>query len=433
MTPSSSAPARTGWPRPSRWPAAGRSVLVVEGKETIGGGMRTAELTLPGFIHDVCSAIHPLGVASPFFRSLPLAEHGLEWIFPPAALAHPLDDGTAVVLERSVAATAAQAGPRRGGLPPADSARWWPIGATCSADMLGPLRFPRHPLALARFGAVRPAGRRPFWPGCVFRGERARAVFAGWPPTRCCRWTGRRRPPSASCSGCRRARRRLADGARRLAAHRRCAGRATSARSAARSSPAVRVAVARRAAARPRHPLRRDARASCCSIAGDRLPAGYRRSSGRYRYGPGVFKMDWALDGPIPWKAAGCCRAATVHLGGTLDEIAASERAVWHGEHPERPYVILVQQSLFDPSRAPAGQAHRLGLLPRAQRLDGRHDRRASRRRSSASRPASATASWRGHAHAAGRDGAYNPNYIGGDINGGVQDLRQLFTRPVAA
>ena len=165
-------------------------------------------------------------------------------------------------------------------------------------------------------------------------------------------------------------------------------------------------------------------------IAGDRLPPGYRRQLGRFRYGAAAFKLDYALSGPIPWRAAECARAATVHLGGTLAEVAASERAMAAGRAPDRPFVLLAQQSLFDPDPRPGGAAHRLGLLPRAERLDGRHDRRGSRRRSSASPPASATASWPAPCPPPPPWNATTPTTSAATSTAGVADLRQLFTRP---
>ena len=331
---------------------AGRSVLVVEGKETIGGGTRSAELTLPGFVHDVCSAIHPLGVASPFFRGLPLADHGLEWVFPPAAIAHPLDDGSAILVQRSVAATAAQLG--------GDAAAYRRLMGPLAADwrnvlgeMLGPLRFPRHPLSMVRFGlpALLPAATLA---KMLFRGERARAVFAGMAVHA---MLPLERPATAAFGlmlgilahavGWPMARggsQRIADA---LAAHlRSLGGEILTGRPIERMDdlPPARAILFD---VTPRQLEK---------IAGDRLPAPYRRKLGGYRYGPGVFKVDYALDSPVPWQAAECLQAGTVHLGGTLDEIAASERAVWRGEHPERPYVLFVQQTLFDPTRAPAGK-----------------------------------------------------------------------------
>jgi phytoene dehydrogenase-like protein len=406
---------------------AGQSVLVLEGKETIGGGTRSAELTLPGFVHDVCSALHPLGVASPFFRELPLAQYGLEWIFPPACLAHPLDDGTAVVIEGSVEHTAANLGPDatayRGLLGPLVAGWQGLLG-----DLLGPLRLPRHPLLMGRFGlaALLPAVTLA---RLVFRGERARAVFAGMASHAMMPLTG---PATASFGlvlglvshaiGWPMARggsQRIADA---LGAHLRSLGGEIATGHPVRSRgdlPDARVL------------LLDTSPGDLVRIAGDELPEGYRRALARYRYGPGVFKADYALDGPIPWRAGACLRAGTVHVGGTMEEIAAGEAAPWRGEHPERPFVIVAQQSLFDSTRAPEGKhtAWAYCHVPHgstedmADRLEAQIERFAPgfRERILARRVVTA----------AGME-VYNPNYVGGDINAGVQDLRQLFTRPVA-
>jgi len=406
---------------------ASRSVLVLEAKDTVGGGMRSAELTLPGFVHDVCSAVHPLAVGSPFFRVLPLAEHGLEWIYPPAALAHPLDDGTAVIVERSVDATSETLG--------RDGAAYRRLMKPLVADwdklareFLGPLRFPRHPLAMARFGVLA------LWPAStlarlLFRGERARAVFAGlaghsilsldqlataafglvesilahavgWPIPR----GGSQSIANAMASYLRSLGGEIVTGRpveciEELPPHRTVLFDVT-----------------------PRQLVR---------IAGKHLPAGYRRRLGGFRYGPGVFKMDFALDGPIPWKAKECLRASTAHLGGTLDEIAAAERAVWKGEHPDRPFVLLAQPSLFDPTRAPAGK-HTVWAychVPNGSTFDMSDRIKAQIERFA---PGFRDRILACHTRTAVDVERYNPNYVGGDINGGVQDLRQLFTRPVA-
>jgi phytoene dehydrogenase-like protein len=331
---------------------AGCSVLVFEAKDTIGGGVRSAELTHPGFTHDICSAIHPLGVGSPFFRRLPLAQSGLTWIYPPTPVAHPLDDG-AVVLEQSIEATSAPLGQ--------DATAYRSLMAPLVADwkklavdLLGPFPFPpHHPLALARFGlsAIR-SGRG--LAESLFKGEPARALFAGLaghsimpleqPPTAAFGLVlgilghalGWPLPQGGS--------QRIADA---LAAHLRSLGGEIVTNTPVESLaklPSARVVMFD---VGPRQFLR---------LAGSCLPPGYRRQLESYRYGPGVFKVDWALDGPIPWRDEACARAGTVHLGGTLAEIAAAERAVWLGQHPDQPFVLLAQPSLFDLTRAPAGR-----------------------------------------------------------------------------
>lgn len=406
---------------------AGRSVLVIEGKETVGGGTRSCELTLPGFVHDICSAIHPLGVASPFFRDLPLADYGLAWVFPPAALAHPLDDGTAILVERSVAATAAQLGPDAGAyrrLLGALAADWRHV----LAEMLGPLRFPRHPLSMVRFGlpALLPAASLA---RTLFRGERARALFAGmaahamlpltWPGTAA---FGLMLGALAHAVGWPMARGGSQAIADALAAHlRRLGGEIVTGR------PITAISDLPPAAAVLFDVTPRQLE----QIAGGRLPDAYRRKLRGYRYGPGVFKVDYALDSPAPWRAAACLQAGTVHIGGTLDEIAVAEAAIWRGEHPERPYVLFVQQTPFDPTRAPVGQhtAWAYCHVPHGSTMDMTARIEAQIERFAPGFRDRILA--RSTRHAAAME-AYNPNYIGGDINGGVQDLRQLFTRPVA-
>jgi len=406
---------------------AGRSVLVLEGADTVGGGMRTEALTLPGFVHDTCSAIHPLGVASPFFRSVPLEEHGVEWIQPPAPLAHPLDDGTAVVLERSLDETAA-------GLDGADGEAWRRLLGPFvgSADelmegLLAPPLPPRHPLLLARFGrkAIRSASSLA---RAAFVGERARSLFAGnaahamlsldatasasfglvlatlahavgWPL-----------PRGGSQT--------IADA---LASYLRSLGGEIETGRWVESLDEVAAAKTVMLDVTPRQLL---------SLTGAKLPARYRGALEGYRYGPGVLKVDYALSGPVPWRSAECARAATVHLGGTLDEIARAEREVSQGLHPERPYVLAAQQSLFDPTRAPNG-SHTLWAYTHVpngsgvdvtDRIEAQLERFAPGFRDvvlerSVLDPAALE--------------RHNPNYVGGDINGGSAELRQLLARPV--
>lgn len=406
---------------------AGAGVLVLEAAETVGGGTRSAELTLPGFVHDVCSAIHALGASSPFFRSLPLAEYGLEWVFPPASVAHPLEGGQAVLLERSVEATARALGQ--------DEAAYLHLMAPLVSDwdklareILGPLRLPpRHPLALGRFARYAFRSARGLAQS-LFKGERARALFAGLaahaiqpldrPPTAA---FGMVLGTTAHAVGWPMARggsQKIADA---LAGHLRSLGGD--------------VVTGRQVASLDELP---PARVILCDVTprqlsrmvGDRLPAGYRRQLEGYRYGPGVHKVDWALDGPIPWQAPECARAATLHLGGTLAEIEASERGVWLGDRVERPYVILVQQSLFDPTRAPAGKhtAWAYCHVPHGspvnmtERIEAQIERYA---------PGFRDLILGRSVKSAVEMERYNPNYVGGDINSGVQDLRQLYTRPV--
>jgi phytoene dehydrogenase-like protein len=405
---------------------AGRSVCVYEAKDTVGGGTRSAELTRPGFVHDVCSAIHPMALGSPFLRHLPLADHGLELIHPPAPLAHPFDDGNAALLERAVDATADGLGADAGGYrrlmgPLAESA------GDVIGDVFGPLRAPRHPVAAARFGlhALRSAtglARR------RFEGEFARGLFAGIAAHSMLPLTA----PTTAAAGlvlglmahafgwpmARGGSQRIADA---MTSHLRGLGgeivtsHPVSGLGELPPAPIVLLDLT------PRQVLH---------IAGDRLPGRYRRALGRYRYGPGVCKLDWALEAPIPWRAKECARAATVHLGGTLDEIAHSEQEVWRGRHPERPFVLLAQQTPFDPTRAPRGKhtAWAYCHVPSGSDVDMTDRIEAQVERFAPGFRELVIA--RNAISAAAMEG-YNPNYVGGDINGGVQDLRQLFTRPV--
>ena len=316
---------------------AGWTVQVREAADTVGGGMRTKALTLPGFAHDVCSAIHPLGIASPFFRALPLARYGLEWIDPPAAVAHSLDDGSAVLLERSVDATAAGLGRdaaayRRLMTPLVHN--WDAIAAT----ILGPLRLPRRPLALGRFGALALLPAR-LLAERLFREERTRALFAGiaahailpleQPATAAFGLVLGALGHVAGWPLPRGGSQAIADA---LAAYLRDLGGEIVVGAPVASLDDLPPSRAVLCDITPRQLLR---------IAGDRLPPRYQARLGRFRYGPAAFKLDYALDGPIPWRAADCARAATVHLGGTLAEIAASERAMARGRPAARPFVLL--------------------------------------------------------------------------------------------
>ena len=405
---------------------AGKSVLVLEAVGTVGGGCRSSELTLPGFVHDVCSAIHPLAVASPFMASLPLGEHGLEMVHPGVPLAHPLDDGTAVVLQRSVEATAEDLG--------ADAAAYRKLMAPLVRgagglvdDVLGPLRVPRHPLVLARFGLAAVRSTSAFV-NAKFEGPRAKALFAGI-AAHSMMSLGRHLTAayglmlgviahSAGWPLSRGGSQSIVDA---MAAYLRSLGGVVTTGMEVTSLEDLPSSRAVLFDLGPQQIAR---------VAGEQLPARYRRRLGKFRYGMGVFKLDLALDGPIPWKAEECLQAGTLHLGATLEEIAASEDAVLRGEHPSRPYVLAAQQSLFDDSRAPAGK-HTVWAychVPNGSTVDmtepiedqierfapGFRDKIIAR-----------------HTITAADYESYNANYIGGDINGGVQDVRQLFTRPV--
>lgn len=413
--------ARQGW-----------RVLLLEAKATVGGGMRTAELTLPGFQHDICSAIHPLGMGSPFFQNLPLADYGLRWLQPDLPLAHPFDDGTAVAAATAVAVhqsldeTAAQLGKdghtyRRLFAPLVSD--WQKI----AREFLGPLRPPRHPLAMVKFGL------RALWPTttftkALFRTERARALFAGlaahaimpleWPLTAAfglmlgtlAHRVGWPLPQGGSQSI-----------ANALAAFFTDLGGEIVTNQEVKSLADLPPARAVLLDVTPRQLL---------AMAGDNLPPGYRRQLQQYQYGPGVFKVDWALREPIPWRAEACRRAGTVHLGSTLAEIAHSERLVWQGKVAERPYIIVTQQSLFDDTRAPAGQHTGWAYchVPHGSTQDLTAVIEAQIERFA---PGFRDTILARHTMNTQDFQRYNPNYIGGDINGGVQNWRQLFTRPV--
>lgn len=407
---------------------AGMHVAVFEAKDTIGGGMRSAEVTLPGFLHDICATAHPLGKASPFFRSLALDEYGLGWVHPPAECAHPFDDGTAVTLERSVEATAESLGYDGGSYkrifaPLAD--RWLYI----LEEFLGPLRFPRpqNMLSMGFFGllALPPAT---VLAQLAFRNERARGLFAGL-AAHAIQPLGH---PATAAFGlmlgmlghavgwplARGGSQRIADA---LGAYLRSLGGEIHTGVEIKSLAELPDARVTMLDITPKQVL---------AIAGDSLPERYRRDLSHYRYGPGVFKIDYALSDPIPWTAANAKRAATVHLGGTMAEIRRSERDAWHGRHSDAPYTLVVQPTLFDPSRAPEGQhiAWAYCHVPHGSTVDMTD---AIERQIERFAPGfRQTVLARSTRHALEME-RYNPNYIGGDINGGVQDLRQLFTRPL--
>ena len=405
----------------------GRSVCVLEAEDQIGGGARSGELTLPGFVHDLGSAIHPLGFASPFFRSLPLAEHGLEWVHPPAPLAHPFDDGPAVILERSVDETADALGP--------DAKAYRRLMRGISTDveriittLLGKPNLIRHPMALSS-SALRASRPARAFAESYFQSEKAKGLFAGnaahsflpmeerpsamfglvlgalghavgWPL-----------PKGGS--------QKIADA---LASYLRSLGGEIFTSVRVRSLDDVPRARTVLFDVTPRQLL---------DIAGEHFTPSYSKALRRYRYGPGVFKMDFALDGKIPWRDEECLRAGTVHLGGTLEEISTGEAAVARGDHPEQPFVLLAQQSLFDETRAPDGK-HAVWAychVPNGSAFDmtGRIEAQIERfapgfRDRILAKNTMTTADLE----------SWNANLVGGDINGGLMNLRQFVARPVA-
>lgn len=404
---------------------AGLAVLLVEAKDSTGGGMRSAELTLPGFVHDICSAIHPMAVLSPFLSSLPLEQYGLQYIYPPTAAAHPFDDGTAAVLKRDINETAAllqKDGPAYLQLVKSLVDNWPKI----AGDVLGPFHFPRHPLPMAQFGfhALQPAT----WLAKKFETEKAKGLFAGM--------AAHAIQPLSNTASSAIALVMLAAG------HLRgwpvpeggagAIGKALTALfvslggkiqtnyyvkslSQLPSSHAVLLDVT------PRQLL---------EIAGHRFSSVYKWQLSRYRYGMGVFKVDWALDAPIPFTAPECRTAGTVHIGNTLKEIAGSEQFTSDGGHPEKPFVLLAQQSLFDASRAPVGKQSAWAYChtPNGSEKDMTS---AIEKQIERFAPGFRDTILAKHTMNTVETEAYNPNYIGGDINGGIIDIRQLFTRPV--
>lgn len=404
---------------------AGVQVLLMEAKQTIGGGMRTAELTLPGFYHDVCAAVHPMGSASPFLQSLPLREFGLEFIHPDVAAAHPFDDGTAAALYPSLSKTV-------GGLgadgrtyeklfgPLVDS--WSRI----DTHILGPmLRVPRNPLPLAAFGlksllsAKRIASRfqthraKGLWAGIAAHSmipleasTSAAVAFVltitghrhGWPI-----------PKGGSQS--------IADA---MAAYFRSLGGTIQTNAEVKSLDQLPEAKAILFDTSPRQLL---------EICGDRLSSLYRWQLQRHRYGMGVFKVDWALSDPVPFRSAVARRAGTVHLGGTFGEIARGERQVWNGSHPENPFVLFAQQSVFDPSRAPSGQ-HTGWAYCHVPHGSSKDMTEAITRQIERFAPGFRDTIRATHTFNTVQMEHYNANYIGGDINGGVVNITQLFNRP---
>jgi phytoene dehydrogenase-like protein len=404
---------------------AGLAVTVLEAADEIGGGTRTAELTVPGVLHDICSAAHPLGAASPFLRSLPLAEHGLEWRWPEIDLAHPLDGGRAAVMHRSMDDTTAGLG--------ADGNSWrrsfGPLAhrfPTLSAEFLQPLlHVPSHPIDLVRFGLR--AGLPATTLARRFTTDAARALFAGCaahvmtPLSRlgsasigttlvaACHdsgWPVAAGGSSAISSA-------LANYLRSLGGTIETGVRVTS----LAELPDTNVA------------LFDTSPTSFRAIAGDLLPARARRAYGRWRYGPGAFKLDLAVEDGVPWLAPSCREAGVVHVGGTLEEIVAAESAVHRGEMPERPFVLVAQQYLADPTRSagnvhpiwayahvPSGYPHDASeaIIGQIERFaPGVRDRIVGR-----------------HTMTPADLETYNANYVGGDIACGSNDFRQLIVRP---
>ncbi len=403
----------------------GVSVLMLEASKTVGGGARSAPLTLPGFVHDVGSAIHPLGVSSPFFRKLPLDQFGLEWIYPPEALAHPLDHGETILLKRSVEETALQLGQDASayvGLMKHAVDHWDKI----APDFLGPLTWPRHPLPMLRFGlkAIQSAeglSRR------FFQAEPAKALWAGlaahsmlplhkmvssgvamvlgalghvvgWPF------------PKGGAQSITQA---LDQYFKSLGGVVETGKKVTS----TKDIPDCKVV------------LFDLTPAQLLAIEGLSFNVWYRKQLQHFQYGQGIFKIDWALSDPIPFRNPACLRAATIHIGGTMEEIARSEKMIWQHQHPEKPFVLLVHQTPFDPSRAPAGK-HTAWAYCHVPRYSQQDMTKAIEQQVERFAPGFGDTILARHTMNTQQVEAFNANYIGGDINGGAQTITQLFTRP---
>jgi phytoene dehydrogenase-like protein len=406
---------------------AGARVLVLEARDTIGGGTRTGELTLPGFRHDVCAAMHPLGRASPFFRSLPLEKFGLEWVFAPASVAHPLDGEPSILYGPSLDVTAKRLGK--------DGAAYLRLFTPLVRDwqkiitsLLGPLRLPMPNLIpMIRMGLPSLLSARGL-SRLLFREKAARAGFGGMAAHSIMTLE---HPISAAFGlmltilahgvGYPMARGGSQAIADALGAYLISLGGEIRTGFEVHDLGEIPRAKAVLLDVTPKQLI---------SIAGERLPEGYRRALGRFRHGPGVYKLDYALDSPAPWLAQENNLAPTVHLGGTFEEVSESERTIWQGRHPRRPYIIYVQQSQFDSTRAPQGKhtAWAYCHVPNGsqedmtQAIEDQIERFA---------PGFRNRILARHSYNTLEMEAYNPNYIGGDINGGVQDLAQFFTRPV--
>lgn len=409
---------------------AGRAVLIVEAHERPGGGARTAELTLPGFHHDVCSAIHPMGLASPYFKTLPLAEHGLEWIHPEIPLAHPFDDGTAAVMYRSVEETASQFDEATAGVYRLAFDYLTRHFDELVGDIFAAPEIPKHPFIGALFGlralpAALDAAR--LW----FSDERARGLLAGnaahsvLPLDRLL---------ATNAIG---VLLMLAGHAKGWPVAKGGSVRIVNALVSYFESLGGKLETGWKVESIDELPKAKaylfDTPPSSLSrIAGDRLPARYRSRLERFRHGPGIFKIDYALDGPVPWTAQACRKAGTVHVGGTMDEIVVSEREAWEGRHCQRPFLLTAQQSLCDPSRAPEGK-HTFWAychVPAGSAVDMSEAINSQIERFA---PGFRDLVLARHTMNCADYENYNPSLIGGDIVGGVADWRQLLTRPVVS
>lgn len=402
----------------------GLSVLVIEGKETIGGGLRSAELTLPGFTHDVCSAIHPLAVGSPFFKTLPLHQHGLEFIYPPVSAAHPFDDGSAALLFGSVEETSALLAADQGAYQKLlrSIVKNWP---TLAPDILAPFHFPEHFRQMASFGLKAITSAESLVKN--FKTKEARGLFGGM--------AAHSIQPLSNLTTSAIALVLLATGhsggwpipkggskkiAEALASYFTSLGGKVQTNFYVTSLAQLPSAHAVLFDVTPKQLLQ---------ITGHKFSTLYKKQLERYRYGMGVFKIDWALSEPIPFRNKDCSKAGTVHLGNTFEEIASSEYQSAKGRHAEKPFILLAQQSLFDHTRAPLGKHTGWAYchVPNGSDVDMTE---VMERQVERFAPGFKDCILARSTMTSQQMEAYNPNYIGGDINGGIIDIGQLFTRP---
>lgn len=405
----------------------GKRVLILEAHKEVGGGTRTAELTLPGFHHDVCSAVHPSGFISPFFKTLPLEKFGLEWIHPEVSVAHPLDNAPAILLKKSIKDTATQLGQ--------DSNRWVSlfeefVGASDALfkDTMAPLQIPNNPILLSKFG-LKGARSAVSFVNSYFKDEQAKALFAGC--------AGHSILPFDKMLTSAFAMMFVIQGhvtnwpivkggsqnlAKALSGYFVSLGGTITTNTRITNFEQLPKAKAYLFDTDPKQ---------LAAICKDELPKSYLNRLHNYKYGPGIFKVDWALSESIPWKDPNCLKASTVHVGGTFNEIAKSEKDMWEGRHSEKPFLILCQQSEFDATRAPKGQhtGYAYCHVPNGSTKDMTAAIESQIERFA---PGFKNIILSRHKTSTKEFQDYNPNYLGGAITGGVSDISQLFTRPVA-
>ena len=406
---------------------AGLRVLLVEAQATIGGGMRTKELTLPGFYHDVCSAVHPMGVISPFFRSLPLQKFGLEWAHPEVILAHPLEGGQAAAMYQDLARTAE-------GMPAEDRKAYAKFYGSLTdsvnlllPSLLGPLtRFPKHPFRMAAFG-LQGMKSAACLAKAKFSSPAARAMFAGHAAHSILPLekaftaaVGIMLATTGHLVGWPVARGGSQSIAHAMGRYFEALGGEIVVNCNVTNLSELPSAKAYLFDTGPR---------AMAQICAEKLPSGYRNQLQRFRYGPGVFKLDIALSGPIPWLNEACRKAGTVHVGGTLEEMIISEKACWENKMAERPFVLLSQQSVPDPTRAPEGKHTCWAYCHTPPGYEGDLTE-TTLSQIERFAPGFRDLILQTHVMRPADFAAYNPNYIGGDIIGGVQDLWQMIARP---